>query len=139
VEATIQDVSPSNYVHSGYSHTVTRDDIDALLPLPPATFHILVALADEDRHGYAVMQDVSARTGGELKLNPGTLYRSIQRMLEQGLITEAPTRPAARFDDERRRYYRVTPFGRAVAKAEARRLAQLLAMARASGFAPEKS
>ena len=114
-------------------------DADALLPLPPAAFHILVALADEDRHGYAIMQDVTARTGGELKLSAGTLYRSIQRMLEQGLIAEITARPAPELDDERRRYYRVTPFGRAVAKAEARRLAQMLKLARASGFAPGKA
>ena len=118
---------------------MTSDDVETLLPLPPATFHILVALADEDRHGYAIMQDISSRTGGGLTLNPGTLYRSIQRMLEQGLIEEVRTRPAPRFDDERRRYYRVTPFGRMVARAEARRLAQLLDLARASGFAPKKA
>jgi len=112
---------------------------ESLLPLPPATFHILVALADEDRHGYAIMQDVTARTGGELKLGAGTLYRSIQRMLEQGLIAEISARPAPELDDERRRYYRVTPFGRSVAKAEARRLAQMLKLARASGFAPGKA
>jgi DNA-binding PadR family transcriptional regulator len=112
---------------------------ESLLPLPPATFHILVALADEDRHGYAIMQDVTARTGGELKLGAGTLYRSVQRMLEQGLIVEASARPAPEMDDERRRYYRITPFGRSVAKAEARRLAQMLKLARASGFAPGKA
>ena len=89
---------------------------DALLPLPPATFHILMALADEDRHGYAIIQDVAARTDGDVKLSAGTLYRSIQRMLEQGLIVESPLqRPAPELDDERRRYYRVTPFGLAVA------------------------
>ena len=92
-------------MHCGYNHPVTTD-ADALLPLPPATFHILVALADEDRHGYAIMQDVTARTGGELKLSAGTLYRSIQRMLEQGLIAEISARPAPELDDERRRYYR---------------------------------
>jgi DNA-binding PadR family transcriptional regulator len=112
---------------------------ESLLPLPPATFHILVALADEDRHGYAIMQDVTARTGGELKLGAGTLYRSVQRMLEQGLIVEVSARPAPEMDDERRRYYRITPFGRSVAKAEARRLAQMLKLARASGFAPGKA
>ena len=112
---------------------------ESLLPLPPATFHILVALADEDRHGYAIMQDVTARTGGELKLGAGTLYRSVQRMLEQGLIVEVSARPAPELDDERRRYYRITPFGRSVAKAEARRLAQMLKLARASGFAPGKA
>jgi DNA-binding PadR family transcriptional regulator len=109
---------------------------DALLPLPPATFHILVALADEDRHGYAIMQDVAARTDGDLKLSAGTLYRSIQRMLEQGLIEELSDRPAPEFDDERRRYYRITPWGRQVARAEARRLAQMLKLARAKGLAP---
>ena len=117
---------------------MTSDEIGALLPLPEATFHILVALADEERHGYAIMQDVAARTDGALKLNPGTLYRSIQRLLEQGLIAELSTRPAAKFDDERRRYYRITPFGRSVARAEARRLAQMLALARRSGLAPER-
>ncbi len=114
------------------------NDIDALLPLPPATFHILVALADDDRHGYAIMQDVAARTAGEVKLSAGTLYRSVQRMLEQGLIMEVSVRPARDLDDERRRYYRITPFGRSVAKAEARRLAQMLKLARASGLAPGK-
>jgi DNA-binding PadR family transcriptional regulator len=115
---------------------------ESLLPLPPATFHILVALADEDRHGYAIMQDVTARTGGELKLGAGTLYRSIQRMLEQGLIIEVSARQLTELppvNDERRRYYRITPFGRSVAKAEARRLAQMLKLARASGFAPGKA
>ena len=112
---------------------------ESMLPLPPATFHILVALADDDRHGYAVIQDIAARTGGELKLSAGTLYRSIQRMLEQGLIVETHQRPAPELDDERRRYYRITPFGTAVAKAEARRLSQLVKMARARGLAPERS
>ena len=111
-------------------------ETDALLPLPAATFHILVALADDDRHGYAIMQDVTARTGGQLKLSAGTMYRSIQRMLEQGLVAEISARPAPELDDERRRYYRITPFGRTVARAEARRLAQMLKLARASGFAP---
>src|SRR5258708_6171750 len=107
---------------------------ESLIPLPPATFHILMALAYEDRHGYAIIQDVAARTGGEIKLSAGTLYRSIQRMLEQGLLLETRERPAPEEDDERRRYYRITPFGTEVARAEARRLAQLVKMARASGF-----
>ena len=115
------------------------NETDALLPLPPVTFHILVALADEDRHGYAIMQDVTQRTGGALRLGAGTLYRSVQRMLEQGLISEVSTRPAPELDDERRRYYRITPFGRAVARAESRRLAQMLKLARDSGFAPGKA
>jgi DNA-binding PadR family transcriptional regulator len=108
---------------------------DSLLPLPSATFHILMAVADEDRHGYGIIQDVLASTNGDLKLSAGTLYRSIQRMLEQGLLLETRDRPAPEDDDERRRYYRITPFGREVAKAEAQRLTQLVRLARKSGFA----
>jgi DNA-binding PadR family transcriptional regulator len=114
-------------------------EIDALLPLPSAAFHILLSLSDEDRHGYAVIQDVAARTGGELRLSAGTLYRSIQRMLEQGLIVETSERPAPELDDERRRYYRITDFGRDVARAEVRRLTELVRLARASGFKPERA
>jgi DNA-binding PadR family transcriptional regulator len=120
---------------------VDDDDRDPapehLLPLQPATFHILLALADDDRHGYGIIQDVAARTNGSLRLSPGTLYRSIQRMLEQGLLVEVKERPAAPDDDERRRYYRITPLGRLVAEAEARRLVQLVDMARAARFVPE--
>src|ERR1700722_14951002 len=111
----------------------------SFLPLPSATFHILMAVTEEDRHGYAIIQDVAARTGGELKLSAGTLYRSIQRMLEQGLILETQERPAPDLDDERRRYYRITPLGSAVAKAEAARMSKLVRWARALGFAPEKA
>src|SRR5713226_5363551 len=114
-------------------------DPDSLLPLPPATFHILLALAEDDRHGYGIIQDVAARTDGELKLSAGTLYRSIQRMLEQGLLVETRERPAPEDDDERRRYYRITPYGEAVAKAEARRLTRLVKMARAAGFATHRA
>lgn len=114
-------------------------DPESLIPLPPATFHILMAVAEEDRHGYAIIQDVAARTGGELKLSAGTLYRSIQRMLEQGLIIETQERPAPELDDERRRYYRITPFGAAVAKAEATRMAKMVKWARLLGLAPEKA
>ena len=111
----------------------------SLLPLPSATFHILMAVASEDRHGYAIIQDVEQRTNGALRLSAGTLYRSIQRMLEQGLLVETTERPAPELDDERRRYYRITEFGAAVAKAEASRLYKLVRMARASGFAPERA
>jgi DNA-binding PadR family transcriptional regulator len=111
----------------------------SFLPLPAAAFHILMAVAEEDRHGYAIIQDVAARTGGELKLSAGTLYRSIQRMLEQGLIVETAERPDPELDDERRRYYRITALGTAVARAEARRLAQLVRLARERGFAPGKA
>jgi DNA-binding PadR family transcriptional regulator len=112
---------------------------DALLPLPPITLHILMALADEDRHGYAIIQDVAARTDGAVTLGAGTLYRSMQRMLEQGLIVEVRERPAPELDDDRRRYYRVTPFGLAVARAEAARLTKLIRLARASGFVPRRA
>src|SRR5579862_885695 len=112
-----------------------KQDPNSLLPLTAATFHILMSVAEEDRHGYAIIQDVAARTNGELKLSAGTLYRSIQRMLEQGLLIETRDRPSPEDDDERRRYYRITPFGTAVAKAEARRLMQLVKLAQQSGFA----
>ena len=112
---------------------------ESLLPLPPATFHILMALSDDDRHGYAIIQEIEARTGGELRLSAGTLYRSIQRMIEQDLIVEIHERPAPEFDDERRRYYRITRFGEAVARAEARRLQNLVRLARASGFVPRSA
>jgi len=108
---------------------------ESLLPLPPATFHILLALASGDRHGYGIIQDVAARTDNQLRLGAGTLYRSLQRMLEQALIAESGERPAPELDDERRRYYRITPFGEAVARAEARRLSDLVRMAQESGFA----
>jgi DNA-binding PadR family transcriptional regulator len=112
---------------------------DSLLPLPPAVFHILMALADEDRHGYGIIQEVLARTNGEVRLSPGTLYRSIQRMLDDEIIVEINERPAPELDDERRRYYRVTAFGRAVASAEANRLHDLVRLARASGFHTRKA
>src|SRR5580700_8848353 len=111
----------------------------SMLPLPAATFHILMAVASEDRHGYAIIQDVEQRTGGKLRLSAGTLYRSIQRMLEQGLLVETNERPAPELDDERRRYYRITPFGTSVARAEVGRLSDLVTMAQASGFAPGRA
>jgi DNA-binding PadR family transcriptional regulator len=118
---------------------VVARDPRTLLPLPQAMFHILVALADQDRHGYAIMQDVAARTDGALKLSPGTLYGSIKRMLEDGLILEIDERPDPDDDDERRRYYRITRFGRDVAQAEADRLAALLRQARAVGLTPRRA
>ena len=111
------------------------------LPLPPATFHILMALADEARHGYAIIREIAARTNGDVRLGAGTLYRSIQRMVDQGYVAELTIRerPAADEDDARRRYYRLTPFGRSVAEAETRRLGELVRLARASGFARAKA
>ena len=119
--------------------TIDQKEIDSLLPLPPMTFHILLALSDGERHGYAIIQDVAARTDGAVKIGAGTLYRSVQRMQEQGLIEESRRRPAPDDDDERRRYYALTDFGTAVARAEARRLTQLVKLARASGFATGKA
>ena len=127
---------PCEYSHRAYSMVAMAEDIRALLPLQPTTFHILLSLTDEDRHGYAIILEVARRTQGELKLSAGTLYRSIQRMLETGLVVETRTRPAPEMDDERRRYYRITPLGKAVAEAEAGRLRDLLKMARLCGVAP---
>lgn len=112
---------------------------ESLVPLPTATFHILLALAAKDRHGYGIIQDVTARTHGSVRLSAGTLYRSIQRMLEQDLVVEVHERPAPEHDDERRRYYRITAFGEAVARAETRRLTDLVRLASASGFVPEEA
>jgi DNA-binding PadR family transcriptional regulator len=114
------------------------DEVEAFLPLPTAVFHILVALADRDRHGYSIMQDVSARTDSKVRLSAGTLYSAIRRMLEQGLIEELRDSPDPASDDERRRYYRLTRLGRAVAVAEARRVSDMLTQARATGLIPRK-
>lgn len=112
-----------------------ESEIARLLPLPEATLHILLAVSAGELHGYAIIQDVEARTGGALRLSAGTLYRSIARMVEQGLLTEvAPRRTRA--DDERRRYYRITAFGTAVARAELRRLSELVRLGRARGLTP---
>ncbi len=105
-------------------------DPRSLLPLTPAVMNILLALADGERHGYGIMREVDGRTGGEVRLGPGTLYGSIKRMLADGLIEESDERPDPRLDDQRRRYYRITDFGRRVAGAEAERLASLVSTAR---------
>ncbi|MEA4909640.1 MAG: PadR family transcriptional regulator [Chloroflexi bacterium] len=99
-------------------------------PLTPAVFHILLALADGEKHGYAIMKDIAAQTGGRLKMGPGTLYGTIKRMLAAGLVIESAPRPDPGLDDERRRYYRLTGLGEQVAGAESRRLAELLQVAR---------
>jgi DNA-binding PadR family transcriptional regulator len=112
---------------------------ESLLPLPSAAFHILIALADTDRHGYAVMQEVAQRTGGKIRLNPGTLYTTIRRLLDQGLIDELDERPDPESHDERRRYYRLTRFGRRVAEAEIARLNAMLALARDAGLSATKA
>jgi DNA-binding PadR family transcriptional regulator len=109
---------------------------DSLLPLPTAVFHILIALADRDRHGYSIMQDVAARTEGKVQLSAGTLYSSIRRMLEQGVIEELAESPDPSSTDERRRYYRLTRFGKRVAAAEVDRLNALVQQARVTGLVP---
>jgi len=103
------------------------------------TFHILVALADQDRHGYSIMQEVDERTGGKVRLSPSTLYSAIKRLLEEGYIEELQERPDPAHDDERRRYYRLTKLGRQAAMEEARQLEKLLADARSSGLAPKRA
>ena len=115
------------------------DRVDDPLPLQPAVFHILMALAEDDRHGYALIQAIAARTGNRVRMSAGTLYRSIHRMLEDGLIVEIDQRQRPEDDDERRRYYRITALGRTAARAEAKRLAELVSLARASGLAPKNA
>ena len=96
------------------------------LPLSPPEFQILLALADGEKHGYGIMQEVSTRTGGQTRLGPGTLYGAIKRMLRSALIEEAEQGPDPQLDDQRRRYYRITDTGRRLAVAEAERLAELV-------------
>jgi DNA-binding PadR family transcriptional regulator len=102
-----------------------------LLPLTPAVFHILLALADEDRHGYGIMLEVARQSNDALQLGPGTLYGCLKRMLADGLVEESDERPDPAIDDERRRYYRMTELGHMVVRAEAQRLANAVSAARA--------
>ncbi len=107
-------------------------DPTALLPLTPAMFHVMLAVADRDRHGYAIIKDVSARTAGRVELGTGTLYGIIKRLLAEGIAVESLRRPPADSNDERRRYYRLTPFGRKVLAAETARLENMVTAARAT-------
>jgi DNA-binding PadR family transcriptional regulator len=120
---------------------MSKDAIDPgdFLPLTPAVFHVLLALADGERHGYAIMQEVAASTSGRIKMGPGTLYGTIKRLLQAQLIEESDYRPDSQLDDERRRYYRLTGLGERVAKAEARRCAELVALARGKKLIPKPS
>lgn len=106
-----------------------------MLPLSPAVFHILLALADEERHGYSIMQHVAETTGGQIKMGPGTLYGTVKRLLALKMIEESDERPDPKLDDERRRYYRLTPFGRCVLSAEVSRYSKMVKTARAVGIA----
>ena len=139
------------YYHIGYSHrgstepsrylmTQTQDSSEATLPAPedvlpltPATFHVLLALVGQERHGYSIMREVESYTRGAIRLGATTLYRTIKQMLAARLIEEAEERPDPELDDERRRYYRITPFGQRVLQAETRRLAALVALAHEKG------
>ena len=109
--------------------SATQSNPEPLVPLTPAMFHVLLALAGEDLHGYAILKEVELRTGGKVRLSTGTLYGIIKRLLNDGLIVELRSRPAET-DDERRRYYRLTPRGRQVATAEAERMDEILSVAR---------
>jgi DNA-binding PadR family transcriptional regulator len=109
---------------------------EVLLPLTPAVLHILLALADGEKHGYAIMREVGARSGGTVRMGPGTLYGSIRRMLDDDLIVELRNRPDAAHGDERRRYYRLTDFGRRVLQAEAHRLENLVRIAQSKRVLP---
>jgi DNA-binding PadR family transcriptional regulator len=107
-----------------------KNDPRSLLPLTPLAFQVLLALADRDRHGYDIIKEVDTRTDGLIRLRSGTLYTLLQRLLAEGLILESDHRPDPEDDDQRRRYYAVTPFGRAVLTAEARRLESAIGEAR---------
>jgi DNA-binding PadR family transcriptional regulator len=106
-----------------------KTDPNDVLPLTPAVFHILLALADGERHGYAIMKEVKQSTGDQIKMGPGTLYGTIKRLLKAGLVQETDERPDPGLDDERRRYYRLTGLGNRVLRAEAERLAALVELA----------
>ena len=110
-----------------------RDPHDHL-PLTPAMLHVLLALADGDKHGYAIIKEVSRRTSEEVVLGAGTLYTLIKRLLGDGMILETDERPDPSLDDERRRYYRLTPFGRSVAMAEVQRLESIVQQAHAKNL-----
>ena len=114
-----------------------HDGLEKLLPLSAAAFHILLALAEGELHGYGIMQETIRSSGGRVHLGPGTLYRSLKRLLADGLIEESDERPVPELDDERRHYYRLTSFGLRVARAEAQRLASLVRMAEIRQLLPQ--
>jgi DNA-binding PadR family transcriptional regulator len=118
---------------------VSRADLDRLLPLKPVTFQILLSLADGERHGYGITQDIGGRTSARMRIEPGNLYRSLKAMLDDGLIEESERRPAPDLDDERRRYYRITPLGRRIAAAETSRLEAVVTEAKAKRWLRSKA
>ena len=111
-----------------------QSEPEELLPLTPAVFHVLLALADGERHGYAIMQEVAQQTDGQVRLGPGTLYGTIKRLIEAHLIEESDERPDPQLDDDRRRYYRLSGVGQRVVRAEARRYADMVKLARGKGL-----
>jgi DNA-binding PadR family transcriptional regulator len=119
----------ADYIRGGYSAGMNRQDTPAQTPLTPAVLHILLALAEGERHGYAIAQEIETATEGEIHMGPGTLYGSIRRMLGAGLIDESPKRRRPD-DDGRRRYYRMTPVGRRLLEAELARLTRVVRVAR---------
>jgi len=112
----------------------SKQDPESFLPLRPACFYVLAVVAEGDKHGYGIMQDIERKTEGKVSLGPGTLYRTIKQLLEWGLLKEVSRRPTAELDDERRRYYRVTGVGRCTLAAEVERLADLVRLGRGSGL-----
>ena len=116
---------------------MSERDPDTLLPLTPGMFQVLIALADGEKHGYAIIKEVARRTDGHVKLSAATLYTIIRRFVQEGVVAESNERPDPALDDERRRYYRLTPFGRRVARAEAARMETALGMARAKKLIPK--
>ena len=116
-----------------------RLDPEKLLPVTSSVFHILLALSDGDLHGYGIMQEVAEHTAGQIRLGPGTLYGAIKRLLSSGLIVETDRRPDAELDDERRRYYRLTDFGRQVLKAEAQRISRMVSVAQRKRLLPKQT
>ncbi|HEX8995518.1 MAG TPA: helix-turn-helix transcriptional regulator [Ktedonobacterales bacterium] len=116
-----------------------ESEIEGSAPLTPAVFHIMLALADGERHGYSILREVERYTDGQLKLGPTTLYRSIRQMLAAGYIAETEERPDPELDDERRRYYRLTDVGRRAALAETRRLARLVSLAQKTSLGSARS
>ena len=121
------------YDRFDYSHSnqMKSREPDTLLPLKPVVFQVLLSLSEGERHGYAIVQDIAERSSARMQIEPGNLYRTLRYMLDEGLIEESDRRPAPEADDERRRYYRITKFGGRVAAAEAARLVELVADARA--------
>ena len=116
-----------------------RLDPEKLLPLTPSVFHILLALSDGDLHGYGIMQEVAEHTAGQIRLGPGTLYGAIKRLLSSGLILETDERPDPELDDERRRYYRLTDYGRQILKAEVQRISRMVSVAQRKKLMPKQT